>query len=908
MSARQYISTFNGGELSPLLDGRTDIDKYRMGCQILENFIPLPAGGVMRRPGTIFIGNGVYDSKRVRLLPFIFSETTRYVMEFGNLYVRFWDADSLSIVQYVPSRDWEPLTAYVGTELLKGPDGKTYVVVNDEYLSTASFETDLANGELEEVGDQNLITPYLESDLRGIQFAQINDICYFVHPSYPPYRLRRLLIAGNVQFRFEEMVPDWPALLDENISATTMMPSATTGTITLACSNSSFFKTTHIGAYFQIGYARSSSTIAKTFAANGSSSSVKVFGSWSLNTYGTWSGTLEVERSYDGGGTWYAIRSYTASSDRNISTAGNELTECLLRLTFSNRTAGTATDRALLQIDSPFDYGLVQITGVGATAGWVNAITVTNQGSGYGSVPTVSITGGGGTGATAIANVSYVSAGFGGRSGYIVRSITITNAGLGYTSTPTVTLTASALGVTATATASIASTNAAATAEVINDLASTAATTLWSEGAWSYYQGFPRAIAVHENRIVYGGTLLKPQSVWGSRIDDFQNFRVGVLADDGFFFTIASRTTNQIQWMASKDGALNIGKLDAEGQLSSGSADSVISATNVQWVDTTKFGSVSFPAIELNDSLLFLQRLGRKPREFAFDNDRQAYVAPDISILSEHATYGGIVEWTSQQQQESIIWMIRADGQLIGMTYERDQAVNAWHRHTTQGSFESVCTLPGYFGDEIWVSVSRTINGTTKRFIEQFKTDWRDIFDAAQKSNWVYLDCAKTVTNDPSSVSVSGLDHLEGELVGTLTDGADGGEFTVDDGEITLGTDSEVVTVGLPYVSTLLPMKFDIPLRDGTSQGRKGRVTWVKLRILKSLGGKYSTDGTEYFDIPMRSADDNMDDSPPVQTGDTDELVDPGNWQQNTQVWIRQNNPMPLTILAMIINWSPSQD
>jgi hypothetical protein len=103
-------------------------------------------------------------------------------------------------------------------------------------------------------------------------------------------------------------------------------------------------------------------------------------------------------------------------------------------------------------------------------------------------------------------------------------------------------------------------------------------------------------------------------------------------------------------------------------------------------------------------------------------------------------------------------------------------------------------------------------------------------------------------------------------------------------------------------------MKLDLALQTGTSQGRRAKITDITARLLKSLGGSYSTNGETFDAIPTRSTDDDMDESPPVFTGDTEKLVDAGNWRDSAEVWIKQDKPMPLTVLGLIVKWSPSAD
>ncbi|HCQ05097.1 MAG TPA: hypothetical protein DIT99_32545, partial [Candidatus Latescibacteria bacterium] len=91
MSRVTTINTnFTAGELSEDLFGRIDIGKYKNGAATLENFIVQPHGGITRRSGTRFVKEVKTSSLQTRLFPFEFSVTQAYVIEFGNLYCRFY--------------------------------------------------------------------------------------------------------------------------------------------------------------------------------------------------------------------------------------------------------------------------------------------------------------------------------------------------------------------------------------------------------------------------------------------------------------------------------------------------------------------------------------------------------------------------------------------------------------------------------------------------------------------------------------------------------------------------------------------------------------------------------------------------------------------------------------------------
>ena len=140
MKASPIITNFTSGELSPYLDGRVDISRYYNGAKTLENFIILPQGGIRRRPGTYYVAS-TKNNGIARLIPFQFSTTQSYILEFGDQYMR----------------------VYKDNGQVEAEGGGTY----------------------------ELATPYLEADLFDLQFAQDADMMFIVHPSYKPQELTR---------------------------------------------------------------------------------------------------------------------------------------------------------------------------------------------------------------------------------------------------------------------------------------------------------------------------------------------------------------------------------------------------------------------------------------------------------------------------------------------------------------------------------------------------------------------------------------------------------------------------------------------------------------------------------------------------------------------------------------------
>ena len=130
---------------------------------------------------------------------------------------------------------------------------------------------------------------------------------------------------------------------------------------------------------------------------------------------------------------------------------------------------------------------------------------------------------------------------------------------------------------------------------------------------------------------------------------------------------------------------LIIGTAGGEFTVSGGGTDNAITPTNILIKKQSNHGASNLDAISVGNVTLFLQRARRKVRELAYNFDVDGYLAPDMTILSEHITEGGLSQLAYQQEPNQIIWGVRGDGELIGLTYQREQEVTAWHRHIFGG-------------------------------------------------------------------------------------------------------------------------------------------------------------------------------------------------------------------------------
>ena len=437
------------------------------------------------------------------------------------------------------------------------------------------------------------------------------------------------------------------------------------------------------------------------------------------------------------------------------------------------------------------------------------------------------------------------------------------------------------------------------------NLATTTASSGWRLGSFSDTTGFPAVVTFFEQRLVWGATTDRPQSMFFSVSADYENHAPTeadgtVLDDSGFVYTIATDQVNTIRWMRAGK-VLSVGTAGGEFIVSQGDNNSPLSPTNTRVVRQTTFGSAQVTPPQVGNSVLFLQRASRKVREYVYQFESDAYTAPDLAILAEHITEGGVTEMAYQQEPDSVVWMVRSDGVLLGMTYERAQDVIGWHRHIiggTDAKAKSVAVIPSENGarDDLWCIVSRTINGATVQYVE-FMTAGLDEGQTTT-TNATFLDSMLTY-NGGAVQTLQGLDHLEGETVSILADGATHPDKTVSSGSITLDRSATKAHVGLSYTSTVQTMRIEAGAADGTAQGKKKRISRINYRLYKTLGVKHGPDASRLDIIPFRSSADEQDQAPALFTGDK-EVEFPRGWDKDGYITLVQDQPLPLTVLAIM--------
>ena len=462
---------------------------------------------------------------------------------------------------------------------------------------------------------------------------------------------------------------------------------------------------------------------------------------------------------------------------------------------------------------------------------------------------------------------------------------------------------------------SITSTTVAVADVRENFQAAPSAATSFRLGAWSGTTGYPSIGAFYEQRLFAANTLGQPQTVWATQTADFENHTPDDLSgtvedDDAFDYTISADDVNAIRWFSPGEDTLVIGTTGGEWIPESDGI--VLTPNDIVVRRRTTHGSANIQPVRVGNVVLFVQRAKRKVREFGRSFEVEGFQALDMTRLAQHVTRGGIVEMAFQEEPDSLVWAVRSDGQLLSMTFRREEDVVGWARHVIGGSFgsgdavvESVAVIPGADGsgqtqnsedrDEVWITVKRTINGATARYIEVLERDYEDGDDAADA---YYADSIITY-DGAAATAMTGLTHLAGETVKILADGfVHPDKIVSSTGTLTLDAAASVVQMGLGYTHKLKTLKLVGGTAAGTSVGKDKQIFGVTFVLLNSHTLTFGPDASNLTTLDFRDVEDLMDTAVPLFTGEFFRSFDDG-WKTDPRIVIESDAPAPFTLLAL---------
>jgi hypothetical protein len=284
---------------------------------------------------------------------------------------------------------------------------------------------------------------------------------------------------------------------------------------------------------------------------------------------------------------------------------------------------------------------------------------------------------------------------------------------------------------------------------------------------------YPGAVGFYEQRLVYGGSNNSPNTLWFSKPANPGDFTVGTAVTDGIAYTIAG-PANRIAWLRGTSKFLAVGAFGDVYQVTGG-IDGVITPASISIRPSNSYGVANINPIGKGTQIFFPQSNNLIMRSFEFDFQQDSYIPVDRNTVADHITRSGITQVTFQEGRPNILWAIRNDGKLIGMTLEEQEGVSGWHRHNTDGDFISATFLPRVRQyDQMWFCVKRDIDGNEVYSVEYMADDvifpdMNDFFTgdrAADKARYVnmmfeaqkgyiHLDCSLSYYGDANAVTMT---------------------------------------------------------------------------------------------------------------------------------------------------------
>lgn len=905
---RTIQPTFTGGEITPSLHSRVDLNRYHAALALCKNWFIHAQGGVSTRPGFEFVGEFINNT--TRLIPFQFNTEQAYALVFGDQVMRVIrnggyvlepsqnitniTAANPAVVTITGHGYSNGETVYLAGTGVSALDNKYFTVAN---ATANTFEVAEDGTGWSSGGTASrlfeLTTPYTAANLFGIRFTQSADVMTLTHVSYGERELTRT---------------------DHHVWTLSTITHGTTATAPTGMQVNQIGKpSTSDERHYRY--------VVTTVDGNGNESQASsVFGTASLESSQSITAATQANP---------CVISCTSHGYSNGNTV---YIDNVVGMTELNgryfRVTGSTTNT----------FALEGVNSTGYTA-YTSGGDVQRQ---IGEIKALSQTYGNQVSWLSVAGAAY----------YRIYKEQAINSGIfgyiGETDGDETLFTDYNLGPD------------------ISETPPEGNNPFNGAGNW------PRCSTYYQQRQFFASTTNNLQTCWGSRSASFKNFDTSrpLRDDDSIQFSINAQEVNEIRHLVSLDALIAF--TSGATWLVSADQDGVLTPSNVNPRKQGGYGSSDVRPLIIGETALYIQEKGGRVRDLGYTFQDDKYVGNDLSIMSEHLFTGyTIVDWCYAAEPYGTVWVVRSDGAMLTLTYLKEHQIWGWTQHDTDGEFESVCSISEGNEDAVYAVVKRTINGSDKRYIERLHTrQFSDVKDAffvdsgltyegpsytisgatqadpvvitatghgltngdivwitgvvgMTELNNLQFKVANTTANtfeitdlDGNNVdgsaytayasggtaqyatkTITGLDHLEGETVAILADGNVVEDISVSGGSITMQTAASVVQVGLGYNCDLQTLNIDFRAGE-TIQSRKKAVVRLAMKVRDTRGLQAGITSAKLYETKERDVSMAYG-SIPVKTGEQIFELG-GGWTEGGQVFVRQSYPLPATVLAMI--------
>jgi hypothetical protein len=489
-------------------------------------------------------------------------------------------------------------------------------------------------------------------------------------------------------------------------------------------------------------------------------------------------------------------------------------------------------------------------------------------------------------------------------------------------------------------------------------------TAIWAEAAWSDYRGWPRAVGIYQNRLVYGGTRSHPDSLWYS--DAFNYGKLEPTSDTdprssptgymAFTNELGSLRLNQIQWIASGETQVT-GTIGEEWITTVERSDLGFGCDNCANRLSSAYGSSYSQAVRGGNEIFHCAQSADEVRALVFSDSEKSYQGEPVQQFFDHfpkpelRNSASIRKYRSfiWDNTRSILWCLDSWGRWFGMTRDRTQRITAWHQHelggydastlgagvnlgggvltydpiyfSPSGSIVSMASIPnaGNGVNDLFIISRRKINGSWKYHLEimigkGFQSDTAYSVQSQTLNSLVddALQATMGAGYAAADANYTGANVLEGIIPVGTAGGVKGffkitgtvvtaGAFTADTMNLPdAGTAEYTLTFGRNYTTVIEPMRPEAGSIIGTAQGAIKKIHKITLRFWRTLWAKVG-----------RDEDNDMDEvefhQGPDLIGLSPELFEgdktqefDGDYDRNGFVRIICDEPLPFCLVGII--------
>ena len=887
---RPHLFALNGGAVSPLALGRTDLARMRITAETFHNCFPKVIGPLQFRPGFEYEGS-TYGDAAARHLPFIFSAEDTALIELSNLLIR-------------PLVDGAPISrASVST-----------TITNGNFSSGTGWTLTSAN-----VNSSVSGALVLQPTARGITAKATRTFTVAGGDQATEHGVKVTVTRGTPRFKLGSTSGGQDILAETALGPGVHSLAFTPGTGTVYLEFNSRDESQVVVDEVQIE-AAGELTLASPWSAlelydlryvqsgdvifvvheNHAPRRIERRGtrSWSLTKHnirnGPWKGktanvTLDPNVTVGNGTMTSDAAFFTPEhvgaifelshnrTEMTLNLAGSDVYTDWVRITGRGSSSSFSSDERKISIRTTGTWSgtITEFTADNEDGPWTKFLAVADNTS-YTRQP-------GSDGEITYFRMGFLPGGY--TSGTATVALSIGGGGgagvvrvTGYTSPTSVSI------------------------EVLERLHSTQSCNNWREGLWSDKQGWPSAVEIFEGRLWLGSS----DKLAGSASDDFETFYEDEVVDSSpIVRSIATGPVNRVQWLLGL-ARLLFGTSGAEGSARSSSFDEPMTPTNFSIKDSSNIGSSDVQAVKVDRSGVFINRSGKRAHLLGYSVEAQDYTSTELSRYNPSILANGVKVMAVQRQPDTRVWFVLNDGTAAVLTYEPAEDVLSWSTIDTDGTIEDVCVLPNTEGDDVYVIVARNINGVAKRYREHLAYEQNAMGGEDNRMS----DSFKVVAI-VSSATVTGLSHLEAKSVvvwqgdeAILDSDGEPREFTVTSGQITLpATFTGNVVVGIPYEGRFKSTKLAYAAQTGTAVTQRKIVNRVAplLYSTHNRAALFGMDFDRMDPVPRnyRGVDQGLNTL--LEDYDSDGFTLPGSWSTDCRMCMKFRSPLPATVLGVVL-------